>query len=211
MKKSEFIIKLRTKLDIFTNEEQEKIINYYTTFIENSENQEETINSLGSIEEIQDKIFLIHGINPKKVKKQGLFKRLEELFQVVHQVVEIMSNNKMKENAKIFLDLLVLIFFICLIKIPFIFIRNIGESLLDPFGVPILLTIWSVILDIIYIVVAFMVFVNIFTKWFKNLTEKKKEKVIEEKKEEKKIIGSSLEAISLEEMQKEQEKEKRED
>jgi len=204
MKKTEFILKLKTKIDMFTEEEQKKIINFYNEQLENSgKTEEETIKEFGSLEQIQDNLLLSHGINPDKVKKQGISKRTEELFQVIHQVVEVMSKNKMKENAKIVLDLLVLIFFICLIKIPFIFIRNIGESLLNPLEIPILITIWGILLDIIYIVIAVMVFINIFTKWFKNIKEKKSEEVVAEKKPVvNEIKGNSLESISLEEFKK---------
>ena len=100
-----------------------------------------------------------------------------------------MAKNDMKENAKIILDLLVLIAFICLLKIPFLFIQNIGDDLLLSFNQPILLEIGHFILEIVYIVVALMFFMNIFNKWFSNLKNKKSAK----------IEGKELEAVSLKE------------
>ena len=100
-----------------------------------------------------------------------------------------MAKNDMKENAKIILDLLVLIVFICLLKIPFLFIQNIGDDLLLSFNQPILLEIGHFILEIVYIVVAFLFYMNIFNKWFSNLKNKKRVK----------IEGKELEAVSLKE------------
>ena len=109
------------------------------------------------------------------------------MFEGIHNIVESMSHNSKKENIKIIIDLLVLIFFICLIKIPFILIRNLGESVFTIVEIPYALEIWSLIIDIIYIIVAIMVFINIFTKWLKNLEIKKE---INKK-------GKSLQGITL--------------
>ncbi len=193
MKKEEFLNKLKTKLDIFTEKEQENILNNYQKLIENDNlSEEESIKKLGSIEKIYEDILLNHGINPKRIKKETISKKLEELFKIIQNIVEQMSKNNMKENAKIIMDLLVLLFLICIIKLPFIFIRNIGDTLLLPLEKPILLNIWSIVLDIIYIIVAVMVFINIFTKWFKLKKDNKTESL-------NKIKNQSLEAITLEE------------
>ena len=92
-----------------------------------------------------------------------------------------MSKNSFQGNIKILFDLLILIIFICLIKIPFILVRNLGDSLLSYIDFPYISEIWGILIDLIYIVIAVIVFVNIFTKWFKNLkiTNKIKMKELE--------------------------------
>ncbi len=161
--------------------------------IQSGLSEEEAIKSLGDISTIQKDILNKRGINPDKViKKKGFFyKQFEELFQVIHRVVEQMANNSFKENVKIIVDIFVLIFIICIIKIPFILIQNLGDSVLLAFEYPILLDIWALILDVLYIIVAIMVFMNVFTKWFKNLKVQKKEKHVQ------KIEAKALESVNL--------------
>lgn len=186
MNKEQFLEELEKHLDILTTEAKEEELKKYQTMILSGEQID--------IEKIVKEIYLRRGINPEKVLKKDkfIYSKFEELFKIIHNVVEKMSENNLEENVKIILDLLVLIFLICLIKIPFILVRNLGDSLLEVINVPPLLTVWGLIIDIVYIIVAFIVFINIFSKWFKNIKTKKG----------KKIKGKALESISLEEENK---------
>lgn len=198
MNQEEFIKKLRDHLDIFEDNVIDEEVNHYVEEIEKQKNQnineEQIIASFGNLDTIQKSIFKKHGINPSKVlKKEGfLYKKFEELFEVIHRVVDIMSKNSFQENIKILFDLLILIIFICLLKIPFILVRNLGDSLFTYTSIPLISEIWGILIDLIYIVIAVMVFVNIFTKWFKNL------------KVTKKIKGKALDSISLEDSKKDE-------
>ncbi len=198
MNQEEFIKKLRDRLDIFEDNVIDEEVNHYVEEIEKQKNQnineEQIIASFGNLDTIQKSIFKKHGINPSKVlKKEGfLYKKFEELFEVIHRVVDIMSKNSFQENIKILFDLLILIIFICLLKIPFILVRNLGDSLFTYTSIPLISEIWGILIDLIYIVIAVMVFVNIFTKWFKNL------------KVTKKIKGKALDSISLEDSKKDE-------
>ena len=197
MNQEEFIKKLRDRLEIFEENVIDEEVNYYLEQIEKQKDQnleeEQIIASFGDLDTIQKNIFKKHGINPSKVlKKEGfIYKKFEELFQVIHRVVDGMSKNSFQENFKILFDLLILIVFICLLKIPFILVRNLGDSLFAYVSIPLISEIWGIIIDLVYIVVAVMVFVNIFTKWFKNL------------KLNKKIKGKALDSISLEDSKQE--------
>lgn len=186
MNKEEWLSLIEKKLDILTEDAKKEELKKLENTFEQLKEEEKNITS---IEKIQKEIFLNRGINPQKImtKKGWVYKHLEELFEGIHNIVESMSHNSKKENIKIIIDLLVLIFFICLIKIPFILIRNLGESVFTIVEIPYALEIWSLIIDIIYIIVAIMVFINIFTKWFKNLEIKKE---INKK-------GKSLQGITL--------------
>ena len=171
--------------DVYLKQIEEKM--------QNGSSEEDAVKSLGEISVIQKDILNKHGINPDKViKTKGFFyKQFEELFQVIHRVVEQMANNSFKENVKIIVDILILIFVICIIKIPFILVQNLGDSVLLAFDYPILLDIWVLIIDVLYIIVAIMVFMNVFTKWFKNLRVQKKEKPVQ------KIKAKALESVNL--------------
>lgn len=197
LNQEEFIKKLKDKLDILTPEALEEEIKIYESDIESKKTQnlaeEDIIKSFGSLESIEKRILKKHGINPEKVMKKEsfIYKKFEELFQVIHRVVDIMSKNDFKENVKIIFDLLILIIFICLIKIPFILVQNLGDSLLSYIDIPYISDIWGLIVDLIYIIIAVIIFVNIFTKWFKNL------------KTTKKLKTKELESITLNDKEKE--------
>lgn len=194
MKFNEFKKQLKNKLDILTSKAfDEEMKNYENTLnreLENGMNEEEIVLSFGNLDFIVDNILEKRGIDKAKISNHKfLYKESERLFTSIHNLVDVMAKNDMKENAKIILDLLVLIAFICLLKIPFLFIQNIGDDLLLSFNQPILLEIGHFILEIVYIVVALMFFMNIFNKWFSNLKNKKRVK----------IEGKELEAVSLKE------------
>lgn len=194
MKFNEFKKQLKTKLDILTQKAfEEEMKSYESTLtreLENGMTEEEIVLSFGSLDFIADNILEKRGIDKMKISHpKFLYKEFERLFASIHNLVDVMAKNDMKENAKIILDLLVLIVFICLLKIPFLFIQNIGDDLLLSFNQPILLEIGHFILEIVYIIVALMFFMNIFNKWFSNLKNKKSVK----------IEGKELEAVSLKE------------
>lgn len=194
MKFNEFKKQLKTKLDILTQKAfEEEMKSYESTLtreLENGMTEEEIVLSFGSLDFIADNILEKRGIDKMKISHpKFLYKEFERLFASIHNLVDVVAKNDMKENAKIILDLLVLIVFICLLKIPFLFIQNIGDDLLLSFNQPILLEIGHFILEIVYIIVALMFFMNIFNKWFSNLKNKKSVK----------IEGKELEAVSLKE------------
>ena len=194
MNKEEFASRLETSLDIFEDSVKKQEIGNYLKKIEerekNGESEEEIIKSFGTIKEITETILKSHGINPKKLSKKNsfIYKQFEELFQVIHHVIDEMSKNDFQNNLKIILDLLILIAFICLLKIPFILVRNLGDSLITNLNITFMSGIWGLIVDIIYIIVALVVFMNIFNKYFKNIKAKKSNK----------IKGKELESINLE-------------
>ena len=194
MNKEEFASRLETSLDIFEDSVKKQEIENYLKKIEerekNGESEEEIIKSFGTITEITETILKSHGINPKKLSKKNgfIYKQFEELFQVIHHVIDEMSKNDFQNNLKIILDLLILLAFICLLKIPFILVRNLGDSLITNLNITFMSGIWGLIVDIIYIIVALVVFMNIFNKYFKNIKAKKSNK----------IKGKELESINLE-------------
>ncbi len=201
MKKEKFKKELKNALDILTEEAKEEEVRKYVSIWEEKEQNgktEEEIEKELEIESIKKEIYLSRGIDMKKVgtKKGFIYRTFEELFDTIHNVVEVMSKNTLKENLKIVLDILILIVIVCVIKIPFILIENMGDSLFDSISSPIVTNIWGLAIDFVYIIVAIMVFMNIFTKWFKNLKKPKEEKKVNELPKVK-MEGNELEGISL--------------
>lgn len=187
MKFIEFKKDLRKRLDILTEEAFQEEIAVYESKLTNQK-EEERVASFGNLDDIAQSILKKRGIDEAKIThSKFVYHQFEELFKTVHRVVDRMAQNEFKENVKIVIDLLILIAFICLLKVPFLFVQNVFDDLLLNFNQPILVEIIHFILDISYIILAVVFFMNIFTKWFQNRDEKKVNK----------IKGEALESISL--------------
>ena len=198
MDKKEFERQLLNYLDIFEDDVIHEEVNICMDKISHENGQglseEEAIASLGKPEEVAKKIYEKHGVAFSKVhKKHGfIYQKFEQLFQVIHRLVDVMSKNDLKSNAKIVLDILILIAFVAILKIPFIVVQNLGDSLLSYLAIPVISDIWSLLMDLIYIIVAVIVFINIFQKYFKNIQVDKKVS----------IKAKGLESVSLEDLTK---------
>ena len=197
-----YLEEIKSYLEILDKSTVEKEINNIKNVLEQNMRDGKKFEELNLVSaKEQAKIILkSYNINSEIVlNKSNFFKRKgKELISAFNHLLDIMSKNDFKANLKIVFDILVLLVFISLVKIPFIAIRNIGESLLQNIDFPLAYDIWGIAIEIVYIIVAIMIFINVFPKWFKKLkpvnnsNKVKKEVVVETKK-----IGNDLESISL--------------
>ena len=140
-------------------------------------------------------------------KKENYFKRkINDLVSTFNHLVDIMGKNDFQANLKIVGDILILLIFVSLCKIPFIVVRNVGDSLLKTINIPIVYNIWALLVELVYLVIAIMILVNVFPKWFKKLEPSNNSNKVKETpvkvKEEPQKIGNDLESISLTEQDK---------
>lgn len=142
-----------------------------TKLVDSGKSEEEAIQSLGSIDEHIKKVKRENHVRIDTIQKKDNFftTKAEGLWEIVNRIIDVMSKNSAKANGKIILDILILIFLVCIIKIPFILIRDVGERLLAFLSIPILLNLWHFVIEILYVVLAIVVFLNIFKRWFHNL------------------------------------------
>lgn len=147
-----------------------------TKLMDAGKTEEEALKELGDVQEhIQNVLKEHHIANLSNHKNQSFFTtKAEGLLEVVNHVIDVMSKNSAKANAKIIFDILVLIFLVCIIKIPFILVRDLGERLLAFLSIPFVLNLWHFVIEIAYVILAVVVFLNIFKRWFKNLKIQKK-------------------------------------
>ena len=198
MNKKEFEHQLFNYLDVLLEDvarkEVDECLDQVAEQMQQGVSEEEAMKSLGNPELVASNILQKHGIDFSKVnKKHGfIYQKFEQLFQVIHRLVDVMSKNDFKSNVKIVIDILILIVFVAILKIPFIVVQNLGDTLLSYISIPVLADVWSLIVDCIYIVVAVIVFINIFQKYFKNIKVEKKEG----------IKAKGLESVSLEDLTK---------
>ena len=184
------------------NKEIDNIKKYLDKSLEEGKKFEEL--NLVSAKEQASEILKSYGLNPEVVlKEEKFFKRkINELVKGFNHLLDTMSKNELKANLKIILDFIILLIFISLVKIPFIAVRNIGESLLQNIDFPLAFNIWGLAIELVYIIIttiiAIMIFINVFPRWLNNLKPiNRKVVVTKEKPIEDKKMGNDLESISL--------------
>lgn len=103
-----------------------------------------------------------------KKKKEFWFTRF---YNELVDLSTILKNSDGKKRMRILLDVLFLIAITCILKIPFIFVRDLGDNavtvLLD--SNTNFLAIWGLLIELIYVIVALSFFIKTFEKWFKNM------------------------------------------
>jgi len=207
MKKQEFLEALESKLDSLNSEDRKKVIRKYKSTITRrlNKNEKETkiILSFGDIDFLAEEILATHQVEKKdvkeEVKKEEKTSKKEEkitedvpetkeekvgyfqgFLNSINNLIDSFQKNNFKGNLKLALELLLIVIFISLLKLPFILLRDI---ILDYFNIlsvsgdsSVTILIYRII-DIIYIIFAVLVFVNMIKKRFSkvkiNSVEKK--------------------------------------
>ena len=187
MKKEEFLLRVRARLDFLLAEEIDKEISVLNMQI----STDDDIKKLGSVDEVCKKIYSSRGIDYAKLHGDTVIhSSFEEMIIIVRNLVDQMGKNDFKSNIKTVFDILLLFVFIALVKVPFIAIRSLGDSLFEHFNITYISNIWGLIIELIYIAVAIILFVTIFNRYFKSFKDVEKEKAIK---------GRALESINLSE------------
>lgn len=175
MNRNQYLQEFKNGLSLFEESYQQKkmleLDEKITKEIEKGKSEEEALKSLGDVSLEVNKVFKEHHLNFNSSEKKNSFfsSKYDSIYQVINHVIDVMSKNSAKANGKILFDLLILILLVCIIKIPFILVRDLVESLLAFLSMPFIITLWHFIIEVIYIIIAITVFLNIFKRWFKNL------------------------------------------
>lgn len=177
MNRKEFLKKLRKELSFLEKKELEKEMLEYINKIDSSNSSDiEVIKGFGSMEDIIKEVCKKHKLNYKQIKeeKQGWFKNF---YNDLIDLSTILKNSDGKKRSKILLDILLLIVVTCVLKIPFIFLRDLGDRLIEAIleSNVTILAIWGLIIEMIYVIVALTFFIKTFKKWFSNLEKEKME------------------------------------
>ncbi len=171
MNRKEFLKRLRKELSFLEKKELEKEILEYINKIDSSNAQDiEVIKEFGSIETIVKDVCKKHGLNYKQIKeqKQNSFKNF---YNDLIELSTIVKNSDKKKKSKILLDILLLIVVACVLKIPFIFIRDLGDKITEAFldSNVTVLAVWGLIIEFVYVITAITFFIKTFKKWFLHL------------------------------------------
>lgn len=169
MNKKAFIDFLNEKLYFLVDNIRNEEISKYETVIDNyinmGQSEENAVASFGNPDDLVKAIYLSHGLDYKKVFTGNLsVKGVKGSFKNFYS--QISGNDKKKAKSAI-LSFLYIIILIILLKIVFIFVRDMGSQFLsDLFSNKIFSKVYYVSFEVLYILVAIIIFFKMFTKKF---------------------------------------------
>ena len=109
----------------------------------------------------------------KKVSKdkKNILKWFGNFYNDLLELSAIFRKSDNQKRTKIIVDLLFLIVITCVLKIPFIFIRDLGDNLIGIIfnGNINVLAIWGLIIELAYAVLALMFFMKTLKKWLSSI------------------------------------------
>ena len=206
MNKNDFIDKLKDKLKILNKDEVEDIINEYSEHIDekikSGTSEKDAINEFGDINELVEGILDAYKINKDYNKGQSTF--IDDIAftskEVFNKSIKIFSNGTFKDIMQFLIYILIALMICAIVKIPFYFLQDCFENIITPIPYKfynVISTIAEVVINLIYIVVAYIVFIKLMNERILNgfrLTnepKKSKTKVKESKKEEKENLSKN--------------------
>lgn len=175
MKKDEFLSILNRKLQVINERERQDIIDEYRMHIEmkmqEGKSEEEAIEDFGNIDELVNDILDAYKINTERVHNNfdNKFNHfMDELFEGFKRFIGSFTSLEIDDVVKLVFEIIIILVLLALLHIPFNIIESIGSSILHSiigFGIGTLLAgIWSVIINVAYLVIFVVVLVNLCTK-----------------------------------------------
>lgn len=191
MNKKEFLNTLRKRLSILEDSEIEDIISEYEGYIEEKVNvglsEEEAVKELGDIDEIVKDLLAAYKV--KEPKSDSFNNIINKVSNGIDNFMSSLDDKSAKDIIRILIEIIIILLAIWLLKIPFALIRDLGESIFTEVPNPvgnILGSIWWIIIEFSYIIVAVIFFFKMFEKrYFKNVSIKIVDEVEDEYKKEK--------------------------
>lgn len=169
MNKKDFISFLDEKLFYLVDNIKLDEINKYESVIDNYVNMGQTeevaVASFGDPNDLVKAIYLSHGLDYKKLSTGKLSaKGIKGSFKNFYTIISGSDKKKMR-NA--ILSFLYIILLVVLLKIVFIFVRDMGSQIFsDMFSSKTFSKVYDLSFEILYIAVAILVFFKMFTKKF---------------------------------------------
>ena len=189
MNKEEFLKKLRKKLDVLEDKEIEDIISEYEGYIEEKVSrgltEEEAVKELGDINEIVNDLLAAYKVKQKETNYIKKF--INKISQGLDYILNELSNKSGKDILKFVIEIGLIVLIICIFKIPFLIVKDLGWHIFSSLSSPIsdvFYGIWSFIIELSYFILAIILFIKIIEKrYFKNFSEK----IVSEMDEEKEL------------------------
>ncbi len=210
MNKKTFLDKLRKRLQILNNDEIEDIIEEYEGHINekvsSGKTEEEAISDFGDFDCLVKDILSAYKINEdyeNNIKEKNVVADfIDNCVSFVKDFVKNIGSRSKDDIIKFIIEFIILIIFIAILKLPVLFIEEIGswlfERLISPFGNG-LAIIWKYMIEIIYLILAVVGIVSFVKKRYMDGEMVKETKSSNEeniKKNTKKIVKEKKEKTS---------------
>jgi len=168
MNKEEFIKYLDAKLSFLVDEERKKEIDKYSSVIDNyismGQSEVDAIGTFGNPDDLVMAIYLSRGLNYKKLFGRNIVEN--SMKSAIKNFGKRVTGEDKKDARNSIIYLVYLVIFVILLKIAFIFVRDMGETLfLNAFN-GISYKVYGIIFEILYIVSAVILFIHLFKKRF---------------------------------------------
>ncbi len=220
MNKRNFLKILDQKLSVLSETERKDIINEYQDIIEqkvkHGKTEEEAVKEFGNIEELTLEILKVYKINPDYNKDNkdfigGFENAIKNGAKKVSKATEDFIDNINIDNNKLTLQkvfefvikLIILLLGLLILKIPFMFIQELGVSLFETTNFSFFKHIWNILIEFIYFVVSITVIIAIIIRFINSIqknetaNQEKDSKLVSKKNnEENKKIESQNNKLS---------------
>ena len=213
MTKKQFLKQLEDKLKVLNENEIKDILDEYETIIDDKvshgQTVKEAIEDFGDINELSEEILKAYKINPEYSKEDGFEETVKKVAnkladgakKVVEEVQKEDSSITTESVFEILIKVVIFLFAIAFLRIPFWIIDGLGESIIGGLFVPIdkfVLVIWDIIMWLLYVASTIIVGILIFKKTvakYEKKTPKQVKKNEEKIKEEVKIVETKSSAV----------------
>lgn len=201
MNKEEFLKKLKKKLDILEDKEVLDIVSEYEGYIDEKVasglTEEEAIKELGDFDEIISDLLAAYKLKDNSKNDSGFNKFVNTVSDGIDNFMGSLDNKSGRDIIKVLIEIIIILFIVCLLKIPFSMIKSLGGSIFDTLPRPfsnLFTGIWYFIIEFSYIVAAIVFFIKTFEKrYFKDFSDhivinsdNKEEDTLKEEKPKKK-------------------------
>lgn len=193
MNKEEFLKKLSKKLDILEDKEIDDIISEYQGYIEEKVatgmNEEEAVKELGDFDEIVSDLLAAYKVKTPPKEEWTFNKFFAKINKAIDVIIDSFQDKSAKDIVKVLIEIIIILFLICLLKIPFSMLKDLGSNIFHELSNPlgnIFGDIWRFLIEISYLITAIIFFIKIFERrYFKDFSAKIVESQEETPKEKK--------------------------
>lgn len=197
MNKRVFLEKLKKKLKILNKDELDDIIEEYEDHINekvaSGKTEEEAVKDFGDFDELVKEILSAYKINEdyeETIKEKNVVADfIDTCVSFIKDFARNIGSRGANDIVKFVVEFIVLILFIAILKLPVLFVEELGEwlfeRLISPFGDG-LAIIWRYMIEIIYFVLAVVAIVSFVKKrYMEGETMEEKEALKKERIEKK--------------------------
>lgn len=217
MNKEEFLKKLKKRLNVLEDSEIEDIVSEYEGYIDEKVakglSEEEAVKELGSFEEIVQDLLAAYKVKNSSNSEDTFSNFINKLGNGLDNIIDTLSHKSGTDIIRLLIEIIIILFIICLLKIPFSMIKDLGgdifKELVSPIG-NVFRAIWYFIIDFSYIIISVIFFIKMLEKrYFKSVSDEIVETIDEEKANSKKKKSSKEDIYETKSQKEEMKKEKR--